>query len=177
MQTQFQLCSYIHACTNELHYLANLQDLITTLVAIIISNTNRPTCPLLVLLLIAIPTYIWNFKYAHSEHLKKLTWPYQQKPKHNSWKDSITYYPDSYFSKVMTALNYLRINNLFNNFRAYIVYNLTKKLLGQSQSKLVGHYENWLVIKVWVSCGLQSTPQSETQSGNLCILIKALLQQ
>ena len=27
MQTQFQLGSYIHACTNETHFLANLQDL------------------------------------------------------------------------------------------------------------------------------------------------------
>ena len=27
MQTQFQLGSYIHACTNETHSLANLQDL------------------------------------------------------------------------------------------------------------------------------------------------------
>ena len=31
MQTQFQLVSYIHACTNETHSLANLQDLIPTL--------------------------------------------------------------------------------------------------------------------------------------------------
>ena len=30
MQTQFQLGSYIHACTNETHSLPNLQDLITT---------------------------------------------------------------------------------------------------------------------------------------------------
>ena len=31
MQTQFQLGNYIHACTNETHSLANLQDLIPTL--------------------------------------------------------------------------------------------------------------------------------------------------
>ena len=35
MQTQFQLGSYIHACTNETHSLANLQDLIPNLAAII----------------------------------------------------------------------------------------------------------------------------------------------
>ena len=40
MQTQFQLDSYIYACTNETHSLANLQDLIPTLAAIIIGNTN-----------------------------------------------------------------------------------------------------------------------------------------
>ena len=40
MQTQFQLCSYIHTCTNETHLLANLQDLIPTLAGIIIGNTN-----------------------------------------------------------------------------------------------------------------------------------------
>ena len=34
MQTQFQLGSYIHACTNETHSLANLQDLIPTLAAV-----------------------------------------------------------------------------------------------------------------------------------------------
>ena len=40
MQTQFQLGSYIHACTNETHSLVNLQDLIpilTDCVAIIIA--------------------------------------------------------------------------------------------------------------------------------------------
>ena len=36
MQTQFRLGSYIHACTNVIHSLANLQDLIPTLAAIII---------------------------------------------------------------------------------------------------------------------------------------------
>ena len=40
MQTQFQLGSYIHACTNETHSLTNLQDLIPTLAGIIIENTN-----------------------------------------------------------------------------------------------------------------------------------------
>ena len=42
MQTQFQLVSYscIHICTNETHSVANLQDLIPTLAAIIIGNTN-----------------------------------------------------------------------------------------------------------------------------------------
>ena len=34
MQTQFQLGSYIHACTNETHSLENLQGLIPTLAAI-----------------------------------------------------------------------------------------------------------------------------------------------
>ena len=34
MQTQFQLSSYIHACTNETHSLPNLQDLITTLASL-----------------------------------------------------------------------------------------------------------------------------------------------
>ena len=34
------LASYIHACTNETHSIANLQDLIPTLAAIIIDNTN-----------------------------------------------------------------------------------------------------------------------------------------
>ena len=37
MQTRFQLGSYIHACTIEAH---SLQDLIPTLAAIIIGNTN-----------------------------------------------------------------------------------------------------------------------------------------
>ena len=32
--------SYIHTCTNETHSVANLQDLIPTLAAIIIGNTN-----------------------------------------------------------------------------------------------------------------------------------------
>ena len=41
MQTQFQLGSYIYACTNETHSLANLKDLIPTLAAIIIVNTNK----------------------------------------------------------------------------------------------------------------------------------------
>ena len=44
MQPQFQLgsysCSYIHACTNEAHSIANLQDVIPTLATIIIGNTN-----------------------------------------------------------------------------------------------------------------------------------------
>ena len=31
MQTQFQLCGYIHVCTNETHSIANLQDLFPTL--------------------------------------------------------------------------------------------------------------------------------------------------
>ena len=31
MQAQFQLGSYIHACTNETHSLANLQDLIPSM--------------------------------------------------------------------------------------------------------------------------------------------------
>ena len=31
VQTQFQLGSYIHACINKTHSLANLQDLISTL--------------------------------------------------------------------------------------------------------------------------------------------------
>ena len=35
MQSQFQLGSYIHACTNETHSMANLQDLIPTLAAMI----------------------------------------------------------------------------------------------------------------------------------------------
>ena len=34
--------SYIHACTNEIYSLANLQDLIPTLPAITIGNTNQP---------------------------------------------------------------------------------------------------------------------------------------
>ena len=38
MQTQFQLGSYIHACTNEL---ANLQDLMPTLAGINIRSTNQ----------------------------------------------------------------------------------------------------------------------------------------
>ena len=33
METQFQLGSYIHVCTNETHFIANLQDIITTLAA------------------------------------------------------------------------------------------------------------------------------------------------
>ena len=41
MQAQFQLCSYIHARTNETHSLANLQDLIPTLAGIIISSVNQ----------------------------------------------------------------------------------------------------------------------------------------
>ena len=40
MQTQFKLGSYIHACTNETHSIANLQDLIPSLAAIIRGNTN-----------------------------------------------------------------------------------------------------------------------------------------
>ena len=35
-----QLGSYIHACTNETHYLAYLQDLIPTLAGMFIGNTN-----------------------------------------------------------------------------------------------------------------------------------------
>ena len=38
MQTQFQLCSYIHAYTNETHSLANLQDLTPTFPAIYIKK-------------------------------------------------------------------------------------------------------------------------------------------
>ena len=34
MQAQFQLGSYIHACTKEIHSLANLQDLIPTLASL-----------------------------------------------------------------------------------------------------------------------------------------------
>ena len=34
------LASYIHACTNETHSIANLQDSIPTLAAMIIDNTN-----------------------------------------------------------------------------------------------------------------------------------------
>ena len=34
------LASCIHTCTNETHFVANLQDLIPTLAAIIIGNTN-----------------------------------------------------------------------------------------------------------------------------------------
>ena len=40
MQTQFQLGSYIHTCTNETYSLANVQDLIPSLAAIIIGSTN-----------------------------------------------------------------------------------------------------------------------------------------
>ena len=40
MQTQLKLGSYIHGCTNETHSVANIQDLIPTLAAIIIGNTN-----------------------------------------------------------------------------------------------------------------------------------------
>ena len=40
MQTQFQLGNYIHACASETHSLTNLQDLIPTLAAIILDNTN-----------------------------------------------------------------------------------------------------------------------------------------
>ena len=36
------LASCIHTCTNETHSVANLQDLIPTLAAIIIGNTNLP---------------------------------------------------------------------------------------------------------------------------------------
>ena len=39
MQKQFQLGSYIRACTNEIHSLANAQDLIFNLAAIILGNT------------------------------------------------------------------------------------------------------------------------------------------
>ena len=35
IQTQLQLSRYIHACTNEMHSLVNLQDLIHTLAGII----------------------------------------------------------------------------------------------------------------------------------------------
>ena len=42
IQTQLQLGRYIHACINETHCLANLQDLISTLAGIIISSTNQP---------------------------------------------------------------------------------------------------------------------------------------
>ena len=40
MQTQFQLGSYIHVCTDKTHFLVNVQDLIPTLTAIITGNTN-----------------------------------------------------------------------------------------------------------------------------------------
>ena len=40
--TQFQLGSYIHACTNETQSLANLQDIIPTLAGIIMNSTNQP---------------------------------------------------------------------------------------------------------------------------------------
>ena len=39
MQAQFQLGSYIHACTNEI---TEFYDLIRTLAVIIIGNTNGP---------------------------------------------------------------------------------------------------------------------------------------
>ena len=39
MQTQLQLGSYIHECTNKTNSLSNLQDLILTLSTIIIGNT------------------------------------------------------------------------------------------------------------------------------------------
>ena len=39
MLTEFQLSGYIHACTDEIHSLAYLQDLIPTLAAI---NYYRP---------------------------------------------------------------------------------------------------------------------------------------
>ena len=39
-QNSSWVASYIHACTNETHSIANLQDLIPTLVAILIGNTN-----------------------------------------------------------------------------------------------------------------------------------------
>ena len=35
MQTQFQLGSYVYACTNEMHFLANLQDLVWFVLLII----------------------------------------------------------------------------------------------------------------------------------------------
>ena len=38
MQTQFQLGSYIHACTNETRVLANLQDVIPTLAVCVAYN-------------------------------------------------------------------------------------------------------------------------------------------
>ena len=39
-QNSSWVVSYIHACTNETHSIANLQDLIPTLTAIIIGNTK-----------------------------------------------------------------------------------------------------------------------------------------
>ena len=41
MQAQLQMGSYVHACTNETHSLANIQELISTLADIDIRNTNH----------------------------------------------------------------------------------------------------------------------------------------
>ena len=61
MQTQFQLGSYIHACTNEMHSVANPQDSIPTLPAIITVNTKCSDIK-------AVPIYFINRKC----HIKKL---------------------------------------------------------------------------------------------------------
>ena len=42
MQTQFQVGSYIHACTNEAHSLTNLEDLIPTLAGISTDKEHKP---------------------------------------------------------------------------------------------------------------------------------------
>ena len=42
IQAQFQLGSYIHACTNETHSVANLQDLVPTLAGLNVTSTNQP---------------------------------------------------------------------------------------------------------------------------------------
>ena len=41
MQTQLWLGGYIHACTNETHPLANLQNLIPTLAAIMMYRQHK----------------------------------------------------------------------------------------------------------------------------------------
>ena len=46
MQTQFQLGSHFHACTNETHCLANLQDLIPTLANIIMYRQHKVVQPI-----------------------------------------------------------------------------------------------------------------------------------
>ena len=49
MQTQFQLGSYIHAYTNEIYSLANIQNLIPTLAAIIRGCRLFPVCSILLI--------------------------------------------------------------------------------------------------------------------------------
>ena len=49
----------------------------------------------------------------------------------------------------------------------------TDKVVNQNEIWLAITKIDWL-LQVWVSCGVQSTFQSETQSGNLCMHIKAL---